>query len=192
MNRRLPLITAAAAALALLSISPLAPAQTPPAPPQPATPPADAPTAGADRAALEEKFIKQMSGCTLVGFFSDSNHPEAPPRAEKYVITKVTKLNGDLFVFSARFQMKDGEINLPLVIPVKWAGDTPVISVTKMGIPGMGSYTARVLVYDGQYAGMWMGTGHGGNLWGKIEPLKEEPAKDAAKPADAPAEPKAK
>ena len=39
-----------------------------------------------------------------------------------------------------------------------------------------------------QYAGMWSGTGHGGNLWGKIEPLKEEPAAkdEAAKPAETP------
>jgi hypothetical protein len=177
MNRRRLL---SFTSLFAVSIAAVARGQTPPAPtPPPATQPA-----GADRAALEEKFIKQMSGCTLVGFFSDSNRPDAQPRAERYVITKVTKLGGETFIFHARFQMKNGEINLPLPIPVKWAGDTPVITVTKMGILGMGTYTARVLIYDGQYAGMWSGTNHGGNLWGKIEPLKDEPAKDDAKPAE--------
>jgi hypothetical protein len=155
-----------------------APAATPPAASAPASQPGD------ERAALEAKFMKDMSGVALVGFFTDSNHPDAAPRAERYIITKVTKLSGDLYVFAARFKMSKGEINLPLIIPVKWAGDTPVISVTKMGIPGMGTYTARVMIYEGKYAGMWTGTNHGGNLWGTIEPLKvEEMPADAKGPA---------
>ena len=167
--------------IATLTITLLSPAlmlaQDPP--PRPAAPAPPKP-AGEDRAALEEKFIKQMSGCALVGHFTDSARPDAAPREERYVITKVTKGAGDLFIFQARF----GKVNLPLPIPVKWAGDTPVISVTNMGIPGMGAYTARVVIYDGQYAGMWSGATHGGNLWGKIEPLPKEelnPAGDTAK-----------
>jgi hypothetical protein len=179
MDRRVTPVVAA-----LLAFSALAQAQNPPAAPkppqaptapQPPTAPAPAKTTDADRAALEEKFIKQMSGCALVGHFTDSARPDAEPREERYVITKVTKGAGDLFIFQARF----GKVNLPLPIPVKWAGDTPVISVTNMGIPGMGTYTARVMIYDGQYMGMWSGATHGGNLWGKIEPLPKEEAQPA-------------
>ena len=76
-------------------------------------------------------------------------------------------------------------------IPVKWAGDTAVITVTNMGIPGMGTYSARVMIYDGQYAGMWTGTNHGGQMWGKIEPLKEAAEPQAEpKPPEQPAKPK--
>jgi hypothetical protein len=58
---------------------------------------------------------------------------------------------------------------VPLVIPVKWAGDTPVISVTDLSIPGAGTYTARVMIYRDQYAGTWSGVDCGGHLWGRIE-----------------------
>jgi hypothetical protein len=166
----------ASAALAQGQNPPTAPQPpAPPTAPQPPTAPAPAKPADAERAALEEKFIKQMSGCTLVGHFTDTARPDAEPREERYIITKVTKGSGDLFIFQARF----GKVNLPLPIPVKWAGDTPVISVTNMGIPGMGTYTARVMIYDGQYMGMWSGATHGGNLWGKIEPLPKEETEKA-------------
>jgi hypothetical protein len=38
-----------------------------------------------------------------------------------------------------------------------------------LSIPGLGTYTARVLIYRGQYAGTWSGGDHGGELWGRIE-----------------------
>ena len=156
---------------ASLATRPLAAQPAPsPQPPAPATQPAE------DRAALEAKFIKQMTGVSLVGFFSDSNHPDRAPAAERYDISRVTKLGGDVFVFHAKFKTKNGEVEFPLPIPVKWAGDTPVITVTNMGIPGMGTFTARVLIYDDQYAGTWRGTNHGGNLWGTIERAAKEPA----------------
>ena len=82
------------------------------------------------------------------------------------MITKVTKGTGDLFIFQARF----GKVNLPLPIPVKWAGDTPIITVTDMGIPGIGKYTARVMIYGDHYAGTWSGSAnHQGMLVGRIE-----------------------
>lgn len=56
-----------------------------------------------------------------------------------------------------------------MIIPVKWAGDTPVISVTDMTIPLLGTYTARVTIYKDTYAGMWSGGNHGGYMWGKLE-----------------------
>jgi hypothetical protein len=36
---------------------------------------------------------------------------------------------------------------------VKWAGDTPVITLTNMAVGGMGSFTVRIVVYKGQYRG---------------------------------------
>jgi len=54
-------------------------------------------------------------------------------------------------------------------VTIKWAGDTPVIEITDLSLPGMGTYTARVVLYRGQYAGTWSGRGGaGGQLFGKI------------------------
>jgi hypothetical protein len=39
-----------------------------------------------------------------------------------------------------------------------------------MGVPGIGTYSARVLIYDDHYAGTWSGSAtHRGSLFGKIE-----------------------
>ena len=129
-----------------------------------------------DRAQLEKEFAETMSGATLVGHFSlDGRAGE--PREERYTIQRVTKQQGDTWLFLARIEFGGRDVTIPMLIPVKWAGDTAVISVTDMGFPGLGTYTARVLVYRGQYAGTWSGKDHGGKLWGRIERAKDSAAK---------------
>ena len=66
-----------------------------------------------------------------------------------------------------------------MALPVKWAGDTPMISLTTFAVPGFGSFTARVLIYNGAYAGTWGDAQHGGKLFGKI-------VKNTAPPAQIP------
>jgi len=58
-------------------------------------------------------------------------------------------------------------------VHVKWAGDTPVIVLDKVGIPGAASYSARVLIYEKTYAGTWSGGDHGGLLNGVITNRKD-------------------
>jgi len=108
-----------------------------------------------------------MSGVTLVGHSADPNH-EGVSAEEKYVIDKATKLAGDTWLFQAHIQYGDHAVLVPLPVQIKWAGDTPVITLTDLAIPGLGTYTARVLLYADQYAGTWSSKGHGGQLFGKI------------------------
>jgi hypothetical protein len=135
---------------------------------QPTTAPATQPF---DRDALERQFGQTMTGARMVGYSTDTRRPDAPPRKDGYTIEKVTKLPGgnDHWTFTARIPFRGAEIAVPLVIPVRWAGDTPVISVTDMTVPRMGTYTARVLIYRDTYVGTWFGGDHGGQLWGRIE-----------------------
>jgi hypothetical protein len=121
---------------------------------------------------LEKRFEKAMSGATLIGRFSVDGNENELPKEEKYVISKVTKIGEDLWLFAAK--IGEGKVTIPLPLPVKWAGDTPVISVTKLKVPTMGTYTARVMIYDDHYAGTWDAGDHGGHLWGRLE---REPAK---------------
>jgi hypothetical protein len=124
-----------------------------------------------DQAALDREFERTMSGAVLVGRFSDTNRPDAPPKEDRYTIQRVSKVQGDAdrWLFICRMQFGKKDVAVPLTIPVKWAGDTPVISVTDMTIPGLGTYTARVMIYGDEYAGTWRGGDHGGHLWGRIE-----------------------
>src|SRR5688572_20842375 len=127
---------------------------------QPVPPPATQTTQPAlDQAALEREFQATMSGAVLVGRFSDSARPDAAPKEDRYTIQRVSKIDGDgdRWLFLCRIQFGRKDVAVPLTIPIKWAGDTPVISVTDLTIPGMGTYTARVMIYHDQYAGTWRG-----------------------------------
>ena len=53
-------------------------------------------------------------------------------------------------------------------LPIKWAGDTPVISMDKLSIPGLGTFSAHVVIDDDKYAGTWKHGKAGGHLFGNI------------------------
>ena len=71
---------------------------------------------------------------------------------------RCTKLKDDLWLFEARIKYGEHDLTVPIPLVVRWAGDTPVITLDNAGIPGFGSFTARVLIYDNTFAGMWSGT----------------------------------
>ena len=48
------------------------------------------------------------------------------------------------------------------------AGAVNAVWAADLAIPGLGSYTARVLLYRDQYAGTWSGKKGGGQMFGKI------------------------
>ena len=155
----------------------------------PVQPVADAATtAKVDQAALEKQFAESLSGATLVGHFTNGSQEKGTElKEERYTLSKVSKLRGDYWLFQTRIQYGDHDLTLPLTLQVKWAGDTPVITLTDVMVPPLGKFTARVVVYRNQYAGTWSGGDHGGHLFGKVvrgaKPEAAKPA-DAAQPND--------
>lgn len=129
---------------------------------------------------LEKQFSETMTGATMVGHFTTTGQEgEKPLKEERYTLGKVTKLKNGLWLFETRIQYGTHDAKLPLALDVKWAGDTPVITLTDVAIPGFGTFTSRVLVYRGQYAGTWSGGDHGGHLFGKIIKADATPEKPA-------------
>lgn len=124
-----------------------------------------------DREQLENHFQKKLSGVTLVGQYTQqSKEKDELPTEERYTIHKVSKIPGKdkLWRFDVRMQFGTVDLTLPLPITVEWAGDTPVITLTQYQIPGLGSFSARVLFYENRYAGTWQHGDLGGHLFGKI------------------------
>ena len=115
----------------------------------------------------EQMFKEMMNGVTLVGR-SSRLHDDKIVGEEKYVIEGVTKRTGDTWLMRSRLQYGGRDLPLPLPVNIEWAGDTPVITLTDLSIPGMGTYTARVVLYREQYAGTWSGKKGGGQIFGKI------------------------
>lgn len=121
----------------------------------------------------EKQFQEMLANVTLVGFYTRGDGKEL--LEDRYVIERVTKIKDDLWKFEARIQYNKKDMKMAMNLPVKFAGDTPVISLTNFGIPGSGNFSARVVFHDGAYAGTWAPTGKtGGKMFGKI--VKNEEA----------------
>lgn len=120
---------------------------------------------------LDAKFRKLVEGgITLIGRSTNSRSDKIDSE-ERYIISSASKLEGDTWMLTAKIKYDGHEVPIPLPVHIRWAGDdTPVICVTNAGIPGIGSYTARVLLYGDQYAGTWSSSkgDYGGQLFGKI------------------------
>lgn len=112
-------------------------------------------------------FEQSMSGVTLQGNSTRLDR-EGMFGPEQYHIDGVTHVSGDTWLFRTRMKLGDKEIPVPIPLSVKWAGDTPVITLTDLAIPGVGTYSARVVLYRNQYSGTWNGATEGGQLFGKI------------------------
>src|SRR5215813_13861807 len=115
---------------------------------------------------LDRRFEETMKNVTLAGRSTRLNSDKIGD--EKFAISKVTKVTGDTWIIHSRIQYGTHDVPVPVPVTIKWAGDTPVITLTDLTIPGLGTYTARVLLYRDQYAGTWSGKAGGGQLFGKI------------------------
>jgi hypothetical protein len=134
-----------------------------------------------DKEALEKRFEETMSGATLVGTFTVTGQTDKKLHEERYTIESVKKIGEDKWLFKSRIQYGTHDLTVPLALDVKWAGDTAVITLTDMPVPGFGKFTCRVLVFRDEYAGTWDGGDHGGHLFGRIE---KKGAAAEAKPAE--------
>lgn len=151
-----------------LSSLPTAPAQEKPAE-KPAAPASSKKEAEPSADDLEAAFVKTLANVLFKGqwcLIDKGALGEAKP--EQYEIVGVMKTGGDRWVINARIEY--GKINLvaPVPVQVKWAGDTPIIIVDKFTLPGAGTYSARVMIFEKTYSGTWTAGDHGGLLHGLI------------------------
>jgi hypothetical protein len=123
---------------------------------------------------LEATFKATLTKATLTGRWCLVQDGKLTPEKEdKYTITAVNKIGGDMWLIHARIQYGKKDVTAPVPVQVKWAGDTPVIVVDKIPIPGSGTYSARLLIYEKTYAGTWSGGDHRGLMNGLITNEKE-------------------
>ena len=117
---------------------------------------------------LERQFADLMKGSVLVGRFIGWGR-EDRQLLERYEISSAEKIGPDAWRFNARIKYGSVDVQLPLVLPLHWAGDTPMITMTDVTIPALGTFSARVFFYGDGYAGTWQHGAVGGWLFGKIE-----------------------
>jgi hypothetical protein len=135
---------------------------------------------------LEAKFVEMLSGATLEGTYTSTAPGSDPTKLarEKYIIGEVKNIAGNIWLIPARIQYGEHDVTLPITVPVRWAGDTPVIVVDNVGLPGFGTVSARVMFFADHYAGYWQHGEHGGHLFGTIS--RDEEAAEPIAPTDEP------
>jgi hypothetical protein len=128
-----------------------------------------------DPAAAEAKFKAMLTNATLSGrWCSVADGKMGPDQEDKYFIQSVLKKDGDDWEVNARIQYGGRDFIAPIPVKIKWAGDTAVLIVDNVGMPGgRTTYNARVMFYDNTYSGTWSGGSRGGLLHGTISQAKE-------------------
>src|SRR5678816_3579689 len=69
------------------------------------------------------------------------------PHADRYEISSVEKVGPDLWRFNARMDCCGVTGAIPVVVPMRWIGDTPVIMMTDTSLPAVGTFTVRLFFY---------------------------------------------
>ena len=126
----------------------------------------------------EAAFSKKLANSILVGRFSIAgSENKKQPQEERYEITKASRFKGSMWIIQARVKYGKVDITVPIPVTVRWAGDTPMISLTNASIPGLGSaFSCRVLFYGDRYAGTWQHGKKGGHMWERLN-LKNQPTR---------------
>lgn len=192
--RNFVVLTATSVALLHLSVFAQDPSKAPgEAPP---TDTKKAPAAGAvipeqtpkpvpPRETLEKEFQEALTGATLEGTWQMTGEGGlkgtsglTDPKPDKYTITSATKAGGDNWIIVAKIDFGNNDANIPVPVRVVWAEDTAIITLNDLAVPMIGTYSARVMIHNGFYSGVWYcnAKNYGGVMQGRI--VKTPPPAD--------------
>ena len=127
-----------------------------------------------DREKLEKQLAEKLTGSVLVGSYTTDGQDFGELKTDRYELKRVEKIEGDLWHFHARIKYGEVDAVLPVPITILWAGDTPMITMTNTMVPGLGTFTVRLMFYGDRYAGTWQHDEVGGHMFGKIEKARPE------------------
>ena len=117
----------------------------------------------------EHQFTERMRNVTLRGSFTVDGREGRTPREDRYDIESVEKVGDDLWRFNAGMKCCGVNGVIPIVVPMRFVGDTPMIMMTNTSLPALGTFTVRLIFYEDRYAGSWQHERVGGLMSGRIE-----------------------
>lgn len=121
---------------------------------------------------LERQFAERMKNVSLVGTFTVAGREDRTPSPDRYDIFSVEKVGEDQWRFNAKMDCCGvNGATLPIVVPMRFVGDTPMIMMTDTNLPSIGTFTVRVFFYDDRYSGTWQHGRVGGHMSGRIEKM---------------------
>ena len=127
----------------------------------------------------EKAFTEMLSNVELIGTYTQTGAGKEKEQ-ERYTIYRVAKIPGQKYLwrFDVRMQFGSVDLRVPLPLTVRWAQDTPMVILDDTKIPGLGTFSAKVLFDKTRYAGTWQHGSEGGHLFGDIikQEIKPKPA----------------
>ena len=117
---------------------------------------------------VERQFTERMRDVTMVGTFTVAGRERRDRAPDRYDIAE-RREGGRQPVALQRQDRRALRSSAPIVVPMQFNGDTPVIMMTDTSLPGVGAFTVRVLFYGDRYAGTWQHGAVGGHMSGIIE-----------------------
>ena len=121
----------------------------------------------------ERRFAEKMQNVAMVGYFTVDGREDRASRPDRYDIFSVEKVDEDRWRFNARIGEKN--LTLPVTVTMRWVEDTPMIMLTDLTIPALGTFSSRVFFYGDLYAGTWQDGAVSGHMFGRIEPFAKTP-----------------
>lgn len=117
------------------------------------------------------EFEEYLTGAVLTGVFTVDGQNLDKLEPESYEIKSAKKLDGydSVWEITTRIKYGKNDIVVPVEINVEWIGKTPVMVMDSAPIPGLGTFSARVVFHDKKYAGTWKHDDNGGHLFGRVE-----------------------
>ena len=86
------------------------------------------------REELIKKLEADLTNVKLIGRFTVAGREDREPKPEEYTITSTMKLpEADMWLIKARIKYGDKDTTVPMPLEIKWAGDTPVITLDRPG-----------------------------------------------------------
>jgi hypothetical protein len=125
----------------------------------------------ADPATLPERerqFAERMKSVALVGVFTIDGRPGLR-EPDRYDISSVEKVGDDRWRFNMRMRHGNTDVTLPVTVPMRWVDDTPMLMLTDLSIPTLGTFTVRLFFYGDRYTGTWQHGKVGGHMFGRID-----------------------
>jgi hypothetical protein len=119
----------------------------------------------------ERQFSERMKDVAMVGTFSIDGREGRNRIPDRYEIVSVEKIANDQWRFNAKMNCCGlaGSVAIPIAVPMRFVGDTPMIMMTDTSLPGIGTFTVRVFFYGDRYSGTWQHGRVGGQMSGRIE-----------------------
>ncbi len=117
----------------------------------------------------ERQFTERMRDVNLVGSFTVAGKEDRTAQPDRYGIKSVEKVGNDLWRFNAEMHCCGVNGAVPVVVPMRWVGDTPMIMMTDTSLPGIGTFTVRLFFHGDRYSGTWQHGETGGLMSGRIE-----------------------